>query len=108
VGPDLSTIGRRERRFILESILQPSAQVAPHYQVWSVTTDDGRTRLGMLVGTNLDEYTYVDQKGSSFKVNTRRVVETRAVPTSLMPGRLADLLTDQEPRDLLAYLAARR
>jgi putative membrane-bound dehydrogenase-like protein len=108
IGPDLSTIGRRERRFILESILQPSALVAPHYQVWSVTTDDGRTRLGMLVGTQLDEYTYVDQKGLSFKVNTRRVVESRAVPTSLMPDGLADLLTDQELRDLLAYLAARR
>src|SRR5262249_46497317 len=30
IGPDLSLIGRTERRWIVESILQPSAVVAPH------------------------------------------------------------------------------
>ena len=45
VGPDLSLIGRTERRWIVESILQPSAVVAPHYVPWKVETTDGRTRL---------------------------------------------------------------
>jgi putative membrane-bound dehydrogenase-like protein len=108
VGPDLSTIGQRERRFILESILQPSNDVAPHYQAWSITTEDGRTRTGMLVNTNLDEYTYIDEKGKPFKVNTRNVTESRALPTSLMPEGLVDVLTDQELRDLLAYLTSRK
>src|SRR5262249_31097969 len=57
VGPDLSTIGRSERRHIVESILQPSALVAPHYQVWQIETDDGKVRTGMLIRTYLDEYT---------------------------------------------------
>jgi len=35
-------------------------------------------------------------------------VENRALPVSIMPDGLPDLLTDQELRDLLAYLAARR
>src|SRR5262249_28342358 len=60
VGPDLSTVGRNERRQILESILQPSALVAPHYQVWEIETADGKVRTGMLVNTQLDEYTYLD------------------------------------------------
>jgi putative membrane-bound dehydrogenase-like protein len=108
VGPDLSTIGQTERRHILESILQPSANVAPHYQVWEIETRDGKVRAGMLVGTNLDEYTYLDAQGSLFKVNTRDVAESRAVPTSIMPAGMADLMTDQELRDLLAYLCSRR
>jgi putative membrane-bound dehydrogenase-like protein len=108
VGPDLSTIGRTDRRHILESILRPSNAVAPHYQVWQIETDDGKVRTGMLVKTDLDQYTYLDAKGDFFKVNTRTIVENRSVPTSIMPDGLPDLLTDQELRDLLAYLSARR
>jgi putative heme-binding domain-containing protein len=108
VGPDLSTIGRTERRHLVESILQPSNSVAPHYQVWVIETADGRVRTGMLVHTNLDEYTYLDEKGGQFKVNTREVVSSRPTPNSIMPEGLADRLTDQEFRDLLAYLSSRR
>ena len=108
VGPDLSSIGRTDRRHVLESILRPSNTVAPHYQTWQIETDDGKVRAGMLVKTELDQYTYLDAKGDFFKVNTRAIVENRALPTSIMPDGLPDLLTDRELRDVLAYLAARR
>jgi putative membrane-bound dehydrogenase-like protein len=108
IGPDLSGIGRTDRRHLLESLLQPDNTVAPNYQVWAIETADGRIRTGMLLRTVLDEYTYVDAKGEQFKLNTRDIVESRAVPTSLMPTGLVDLLTDQEVRDLLAYLSSRR
>jgi putative heme-binding domain-containing protein len=108
VGPDLSTIGRTDRRHILESILRPSNLVAPHYQVWQIETDDGKVRNGMLLRTELDVYTYLDAKGELFKLNTRSIVESRALPISIMPDGLPDLLTDGELRDLLAYLCARR
>jgi putative membrane-bound dehydrogenase-like protein len=108
VGPDLSTIGRTDRRHILESILRPSNTVAPHYQTWQIETDDGKARTGMLVKTELDQYTYLDAKGDFFKVNTRSIVENRALPISIMPDGLPELLTDQELRDLLAYLCSRR
>jgi putative heme-binding domain-containing protein len=108
VGPDLGATGRNERRYLVESLLQPSAVVAPHYQTWLVETADGKVRTGLLVGTNLDDYTYLDGKGELFHVNTRNVVESRPVPQSLMPDGLADLLTDQELRDLFAYLGSLR
>ena len=62
----------------------------------------------MLVGTVLDDYTYVDEKGANFKVNTRDVEQTRGVAKSIMPDGLVDLLTDQELRDLLAYLCSKK
>jgi putative heme-binding domain-containing protein len=108
VGPDLTTIGRTERKAILESILQPSNLVAPSYQTWRIETTDGKVRTGLLVNTYLDEYTYLDDKGNRFKVNTRDVTESRTLPTSIMPDGLADLMTDQELRDLLAYLCSLR
>jgi putative membrane-bound dehydrogenase-like protein len=108
IGPDLSAIGRSDRRQILESILQPDNLVAPHYQVWLTATRDGKVHTGMLFKTVLDEYTYVDANGALFQLNTRDIVESRAVPRSIMPAGLPDLLTDQELRDLLAYLCTRR
>jgi putative membrane-bound dehydrogenase-like protein len=107
-GPDLSTVGRAGRRHIVESILQPSVLIAPHYQTWQIETADGKTYTGLLVGTNLDDYTYLDPKGNLFTLNTRNITETRPLSTSLMPEGLADLLTDRELRDLLAYLESRR
>ncbi|HWY86771.1 MAG TPA: PVC-type heme-binding CxxCH protein [Gemmataceae bacterium] len=108
VGPDLSTVGRNAPRHILESILQPSALVAPYYQSWNIETSDGKIRTGLLVKTVLDEYTYLDSKGDLFKLNTRDIVESRPDPKSIMPDGLVDRLTDQEIRDLLAYLYFRR
>src|SRR5439155_5799584 len=75
VGPDLSTTGRNERRHILESILQPSALIAPHYQAWQIETADGKQYTGMLLRTYLDDYTYLDAKGGQFKLNTRNIVD---------------------------------
>jgi hypothetical protein len=39
---------------------------------------------------------------------TRGVVESRPLAKSILPDGLADLLTEPELRDLLAYLYARR
>ena len=108
VGPDLSSIGRTDRRPILESILQPSNTVAPHYVAWHLETADGKVQSGMLIHTQLDEYTYLDAKGERFKLKTGDLVEQRPLTTSIMPDGLLDRLTDQEVRDLLAYLQARK
>src|SRR5262249_24873869 len=96
------------RRFVVESILQPSAVVAPHYVAWRIETKDGKVRTGMLTNTTLDEYTYLDEKGNLFKVNTRDVVEARSLTQSIMPAGVVGRLTDQELRDLMADLCARR
>jgi putative membrane-bound dehydrogenase-like protein len=108
VGPDLSVIGRTERRHLLESILQPSNLVPPHYQVWQLELHDGRSLTGMLLRTHLDEYSYVDPQGNQFKVRTTDIAESHAASQSIMPVGMADRLTDQELRDLLAYLGEHR
>lgn len=108
VGPDLSNIGNTDRRHILESILQPSANVAPHYVAWHLEFANGTVKTGMLTDTNLDVYTYLDAKGERFKVKTSDLAEQRPTAISIMPEGLVDALTDQEVRDLLAYLQARK
>jgi putative heme-binding domain-containing protein len=108
VGPDLSLIGSTDRRHILESILQPSLTVAPHFQVWQMSLEDGQVKTGMLVHTQLDEYTYVDAQGKRFNVRTTEITESKPAPTSIMPANLVEMLTDQELRNLLEFLATGR
>jgi putative heme-binding domain-containing protein len=108
VGPELSSIGRTEPRHILESFLQPNNTVAPHYQVWNLSLADGRNVQGMLIRTQLDEYTYVDLQGKSFNVRTGEIEETTPLQVSLMPTGLVERMTLQEVRDLWAYLRAQK
>lgn len=108
VGPDLSLINTTERRHMVESILQPSLTVAPHYQVWQMETADGQSLTGMLVHTQLDEYTYLDPKGATFKLRTTNIADVRPSPTSIMPNNLTELLTTEELRNLLAFLSNAR
>lgn len=108
VGPDLSRIGRTERKWILESLLQPSAVVAPHYQAWTIRTTDERTLTGLLVRTYLDESEYIDEKGNRFTVRATEVASITAAKNSIMPEGLLNGLTDQEIRDLMAYLESQK
>jgi putative heme-binding domain-containing protein len=108
VGPDLSLIGRTEKKWIVESLLQPSAAVAPHFQAWTIQRIDDSTVTGMLVRTYLDESEYIDEKGNRFKVLATDLATIRAAKHSIMPDGQLDTLTDQEVRDLVAYLASRK
>lgn len=108
VGPDLSFIGRMEPRAVWEAILQPSAGVAPRYQTWQLVTAEERTHLGMLVGTHYDQVEFINENGQRYMLRSEDIVSMRAVPQSIMPEGLLDLLTDQEIRDLLAYLMSRK
>jgi putative membrane-bound dehydrogenase-like protein len=108
VGPDLSLIGHTERKWIVESILQPSAVVAPHFQNWKIETVDGKSFTGVLVRTYLDESEYLNEKGQRVKVVATEVADASPLKTSIMPEKLLDRLTVQEIRDLVAYLSSRR
>jgi putative heme-binding domain-containing protein len=106
VGPDLTVIGRTmDRRRLIESILQPSREVAPQFVVWAVETDDGQVRGGVFLGTrpNGDEI-YYPEKGGTIVVRPGEITNKVASRTSVMPEGLATQMTPQEFRNLLAFL----
>ena len=85
--------------------MRPSVEVAPQFTEWLITTTDGRTLSGIFLADNgLGEQTYGNSKGETFKVRTNEIESRQAQKTSTMPDSLADLLTLDEFRDLLAYL----
>jgi len=106
VGPDLSRVGaQRDRKWLLESVLQPSLQMGPEYRTTVIVLDDGRSYTGI----RLLSATYEALRNSN---GQRRVIQRDEIESiheldqSFMPEGLVYLLTDRELRDLLAFLAA--
>ncbi len=108
VGPDLTTAARSlGKRKLVESIVDPSKEIAPRFVPWSIVMKDGRALTGLLVTEGPgDLETYSDNAGKLFTLSPADIAERNPLATSIMPEGLADSLTLQEFRDLLAFLMA--
>jgi hypothetical protein len=106
IGPDLTNIGRtmtRER--LVQSIVDPSREIAPMFTNWSILTKDGEAKTGIHVGDEVDgRIKFADQNGRVFHVHPNDIDRRQPSSQSVMPAGLADNLTAQELRDLLAFL----
>jgi hypothetical protein len=110
IGPDLTMIGHSQtREHVLESILQPSKEIAPLFTLWTLTTKSGKRIDGMLLRRDGQENeVYVDASGTETKVNEKDVIDRKMRSESLMPSGLAAGSTDQELRDVVAFLMEKR
>lgn len=107
IGPDLSNIGgRMTRARILKSILDPSAEVNPDYQLETITRKDGTVLSGYVRGGSILTIRFLD--GKSKKLPASSVRRRQKVPGSTMSPDLLAALTAQEAADLLAYLKSLR
>jgi putative heme-binding domain-containing protein len=110
IGPDLTMIGHSQtREHVLESILDPSREVAPLYTLWTIKTKQGETVDGMLLRRDGQaNEVYVDSAGVETKVKEPDVVDRKMRNESLMPAGLVQAMTDQELRDVVAFLMQKR
>jgi putative membrane-bound dehydrogenase-like protein len=110
VGPDLSSVGKAlSRDKLIESILEPSKEIAPAYTSWRIVTRDGKDRVGMIVAETFDSFVAVaDSQGKIERIPRAEIEERTAVPKSIMPDELANQMTRREFLDLLAYLLERK
>jgi putative heme-binding domain-containing protein len=110
IGPDLSAIGRSmSRAKLVESIVQPSKEIAPQFQTWVVATRDGKIHTGSIVEEGPDStITMADSTGKLEVINRLNIEERHASSRSIMPDNLPDLMTPGEFRDLIAFLSVRR
>jgi putative membrane-bound dehydrogenase-like protein len=109
VGPDLTTADRKNTKYMLTQIVDPSSYIRPEYVQHAVTTTDGRKLLGIVSEQTADGITLlnvVDNKPVKTVVPKGQIDDVKPLPTSLMPEKLLDPLTDEQVRDLLGYLAS--
>lgn len=112
VGPDLTRIGEtsgvgRSAR-LMQSILEPSREVAPQFAAWQLTVAGGNGVVGYLLEKEGDREVYVDGAGNRLTVDGAKVTQRTELKVSMMPAGLLEMLTDQEIKDLLAYLLQKR
>ena len=108
-GPDLSATGAaltRER--LVESVVDPSKEVAPQYVAWAVALTDGRVITGTFLKETLEGRVYGDSRGDLVTVKPADVDEAKPLTESIMPAGLPSAMTAQEFRDLIAYLRSPR
>jgi len=110
VGPDLSRLAKgMDRRRLVQSILQPSLEIAPQFVAWSVARTDGTVFSGVLVGESPEgKVTFADGEGKLIEIKPSEIEDRKPQPTSIMPDNVTQTLTVEEFRDLVAFLIAGR
>jgi putative heme-binding domain-containing protein len=106
VGPELTGSDRANPDYILENVLDPSATVARDYTVTTIATADGRLVSGIIREQN-DQTLTIQTANERIVLPREDVDQVKPSNVSMMPEGQLERLTDQEIRDLFAYLAAK-
>jgi len=104
VGPDLTTYQRGDLDTMLLHIVNPSAEIREGYENLLVETKDDRSLTGFLVERDDKVVILRSPDGQNISLEQSNIAEMKAAGLSLMPEGLLDGLTDQQVRDLFAYL----
>ena len=84
VGPDLSTIGAAliSRERLVESILDPSKEIAPAFVTWNVTTRDGKVHTGVIVDEGPNSTVTLADANGKLETLMRRTSRSAPPPRS--------------------------
>ena len=113
IGPDLTDIAStRSLQFIVESILNPRAYIAPEYEMITIVTKDGAEITGRKRylhdhrgRQDTETIQILDESGKLWTTYFKKDIKTSSVPQAgVMPENFADILSVKQMHDLLAYL----
>ncbi len=104
IGPDLTGYERSNVNYFLLNIVDPNADIREGYVIHRVLTADGRTLEGKIAASNGDVLTLQSLSGEETVLSASQIKEMKALQTSIMPERILDPLSDQEIRDIFAYI----
>jgi quinoprotein glucose dehydrogenase len=108
VGPDLTGIGKKEKReYLLESIALPNKQIAKGFETVVLTLTNGQTKSGILKSEDSKEVRLVTPEGQTLTVR-KELIEERNRGPSAMPADLVEKMSRTELRDLVEFLSSLR
>lgn len=105
-GPNMDKVATRLTRYkLIESVIDPSAEMDPKYYTTKVTTLDGLAVSGLLVKETKEALTIFDGKETKV-VKVADVDERKTIKQSSMPEGLAGGLAPVEFLDVIEFLAS--
>jgi putative heme-binding domain-containing protein len=106
VGPDLTGSNRDNLDYLLEHIVDPSEMVSADFRMSVLDLKDGRTLTGLIAAQNERTVTLKTQT-ETLTIERDRVEKVQQSTLSLMPEGLLQTLSDEQVRNLIAYLMSR-
>lgn len=107
-GPKLTGIGAHQSRgYILESIVLPNARFAEGWENVTISLKDGRSFAGKVVKENDSAIIVNNTEDGDVTIN-KSDIATRNRALSGMPEEFRQILSKQELRDLVEFLASQK
>ncbi|MFM8286298.1 MAG: c-type cytochrome, partial [Planctomycetaceae bacterium] len=104
LGPDLTTANRKDRDFLLVSLVDPSSVIRKEYVALVVETKGGQVLSGLPVERNDAGVTLVNARNERTVIPQAEIAEIQEASVSFMPEDLYRQFKPQELRDLFAFL----
>ncbi|MGI9473849.1 MAG: PVC-type heme-binding CxxCH protein [Rubripirellula sp.] len=105
VGPPLDGYERGNLTFWLNAIVAPSLEIREGFQSYLILTIDGRVLNGMISAQDPKTVTLRNADNQLTVISRDDIESLKALHTSLMPTDVLKEMTDDELRDLFAYLS---
>jgi quinoprotein glucose dehydrogenase len=104
VGPDLSSIGNvLSREELLQSLVEPSARLAPGFGTVTLKLTDGQEVTGILEKESSDELVLRTSDAEPLRIAQTRISKRENYPSGMPP--MASLISKREMRDVIEFLA---
>ena len=107
IGPEITGANRKDLAYLLENVLDPSAQIPLEYRATLVRTVDGRLLTGIRSG-EAQGVVRLATENEVVVLDPDEIEELRLETASMMPEGQLETLTESEVCDLFAYLMGDR
>lgn len=106
-GPDLYGTGNKfSRNDLIDTILNPSAQIAVGYETTLLETKSGEIYSGIIKEVREEAVMLMTADGRGIQFPDSQIIKRRVSNVSLMPEGLHTAMSLQEFSDLIAYLSS--
>jgi putative membrane-bound dehydrogenase-like protein len=103
IGPNLKSVGTKEKAHLLESLIEPQKVIADGYGTIALTLKNGKSIGGLFIRENKDVIEIRNSDGKKQKVKIQDIKERSDVISTMPPMGL--ILKKREIRDIIEYLA---
>ncbi|HRE51585.1 MAG TPA: c-type cytochrome [Flavitalea sp.] len=104
IGPDLTGYDRTNISDLLNHIIDPGVYIREGYAAYHVRTSDNRSLLGTIKERSGSTVVIQPFNGEQITLSMDQVTSMEPQKISIMPERLMDGLSDQQVRDMVAYI----
>ena len=103
-GPRLNGVAKRlSRQLILESLINPSARLAPGFGVVTVTLKNGQSHAGILESENNNSLTLKAGNNKNEVIPKNQIIKRENAASSML--EVKNFLTKKEIRNLVSFLS---